>query len=124
MIAHKEIHEDAGATFMARILGNAGTPITQAGLTSITCKVIDLDSDTPATAVLTPSITVSGVINDTLQTSDARWTADTTGYNFLDAMPATAFPSARHRYVVQYTFTPTSGAVFVVEFHVKTRRVW
>lgn len=123
-IAHKEIFEDAGATLMARIVGNSGAPITQAGITSIACKVIDLDGDTPATAVLTPSISVSAVISDTLQTTDTRWTADAMGYNFLHAMPATAFPSPRHRYVVQYTFTPTSGAVFVVEFDLKTRRVW
>src|SRR6187402_145567 len=99
--------EDGGATFMARVLGNAGTAITQATISSITCNVYDMTA--PTVAVISPTVTVNSVVFDTLQT-DARWTADTTGYNFLHAMPATAFPTGKRNYKVEYKFTPTSGA--------------
>lgn len=117
------VWEDGGATILARVTGNAGAAITQASLTSITCKVFDLDGTTPDTAITTPTITVSTAVYDTLQT-DARWTVDSTGYNFIDALAATNFPTGDHLYRVEYKFTPTSGAVFfvVAELYAKNVR--
>lgn len=109
------VFEDGGATFLARVLGNAGTAITQATITSITYAVYDLSTTTPTTAVISGTLVVASTVFDTLQT-DARWTADSTGYNFLHAMPATAFPTGKHQYKVEYKVTPTSGAVFWIVF--------
>ncbi|QNN23513.1 hypothetical protein HED60_14930 [Planctomycetales bacterium ZRK34] len=115
------IFEDSGAICMARVLGNAGTAITQASLNSIECSVFN-QADT-STAVTEPSITIADVVFDTLQTSDPRWTEDDTGYNFLIAVPATAFPAGGATYHVEFKFTPASGEPFHIVFEIETRAI-
>lgn len=115
-ITHGEVFADSGSTLLARVYGTAGTYLTQAATSSITCAVNDITTGSPV-SVITPSIVVSSVIFDTLQTG-GMWTRDSTGYNFRHAMPATAFPDAGHVYEVIYTVTPTSGAVFPIRFQV------
>ncbi len=110
------VFQNGDATFLARVEFD-GANITQAGLTSITCNVYDLKGNTPSTPVLTPTLTVSATIFDTLQT-DARWTRDATGYNFRHDMPATAFTTARHDYDVIYKFTSSGGKVGYAKFRV------
>lgn len=109
--------EDTAHTFMARIRGNAYALITQATISTITCKVFDRASATPTTALATPTVTVSSAIFDTLQT-DGRWTADSetepgedgeTGYNFLFQVAGSVFSGAGRVYDVEFVFTPTSG---------------
>lgn len=102
--------EDASLTVMARIQGNAGTNITQASLSSITCKVFDLDNAN--VVVATPAVTISSAVFDSLQTTDPRWTKDTTGYNFRFTVTASSFPTGSRRYQIEFVFTPTSGDVF------------
>ena len=106
------VFEDTGAVIMARVYGNAGTPITQASLASIVCKVFDLSDGN--TLIATRTLTIADVVFDALQTSDARWTTDSTGYNFLDAVPATAFPNGGRTYRLEYVFTPVSGQPFAL----------
>jgi hypothetical protein len=102
--------EDGGATVLARVYGNAGTAITQASLTSITWAVYN--ADTEAEILAPAALTVSAVVFDTLQTGNPRWTKDGVGYNFVHALPVTAFPAAVAKTRIQYKFTPTSGAAF------------
>lgn len=99
--------EGASVQIMARIYGNAGTVITQATISSVLVRVYDM-ADSAATYTLTASPTVASTVYDTLQT-DARWTEDSTGYNFLYAIAGTAFPDPRTTYQIQITLTPTSG---------------
>ena len=108
-------YQNGGGDFLARVYRHDSyTAAQQSEITSITCKVFDLDSDTPTTAIITPAITVSDVIFNSLQT-DARWTVDSTGFNFRHELLATAFPTGQHRYRVEYKITPTDGAaVFLV----------
>jgi hypothetical protein len=110
------VFEDGGAIALARILGWDGSAIEQSEVTSITCAVTNITTGSPV-SVITPSITVSDVIFDTLQTT-ALWTKDSTGFNFKHALPATAFPTGNNVYRVEYKFTPTAGAVFYVVFQV------
>lgn len=117
-----KIWEDAGATLMARIVGQDGSNITQASLTAITCKVFDLNSATPDTAVSTPSITIADVVFDTLQT-DSRWSFDTTGYNFRHSPSSANFSAGDHRYRIEYKFDPVSGDDFFVVFEVMAHPV-
>lgn len=108
------IWEDTGCTIMARIYGNAGTAITQASLTAITCTVSKIGD---GTTVATPSVTISSVVYDTLQTSDPRWTragGDSTGFNFLLALAQTNFPTGEEWYFVDIAFDPVSGADFAL----------
>lgn len=117
-----EVYEDSGAVLMARVQGEDATNITQAGTTAVTYKVFDADSTTPNTAVATGTLTVADVIFDALQT-DARWTLDSTGYNFRHTMAASVFNDPNHRYEIEYLFDPVSGEDFFVLFHIYTRPV-
>lgn len=121
---HKQVvFEDSGASCMARVVGNAATAITQATITSITSHVFDLDSSTPTTDLDNSTLTVSSVVFDTLQT-DARWTVDSTGYNFRHDFAASIFTTGGHRYRVEFVFTPSSGAVFHVVYQLKTEALY
>lgn len=121
-IVKLSIWEDAGCQIMARITGNSGTPITPNEIDTITCKVFDLNGDTPYSAVATPTIAVASTVFSELQT-DARWTRDTTGYNFRHDLPATIFTTGDHKYRIEYLFTPKAGSVFWVVAEVYARAV-
>ena len=116
LIAAGSVFQNSGALFLARVRSSSGSYVTQATLSTITCRVSNMTTGVAVT-VISPTITISTSVFDALQT-DAYWTQDTTGYNFKHAMPATAFPTANNVYRVEYKFTPTSGAVFYVEFQV------
>ena len=126
LINQSWVFEDGGATCLARVVGHSGAAITQASLSTITCAVYDLDSATPDTAVVAPTVTISTSVFDTLQGAagaDARWTTDQTGYNFLFALPATSFPTGKHKYAVEFKFTPASGAVFWVVYEMEAEKI-
>jgi hypothetical protein len=57
------------------------------------------------------AVVVADSVYDTLQT-DARWTKDSTGYNFADAIGQAFFPIGDTEYRVEYLFTPTTGATY------------
>jgi hypothetical protein len=106
--------EDQSATFFDRVRGNSGALITQASFTAITYKVFDR----AGTEVATGTVTIGSSVFDTLQTSDAAWTAaggSSTGYNFKHTIPASAFANPG-RYRVEYKFDPTSGDDFFLVF--------
>jgi len=113
------IYEDSGAYLMARVLGGDGAAVQQADVSSIAYSVYDMDdTSSPATGTLT----VANVVYDTLQT-DARWTKDSTGYNFGWAAAATLFPTGDKLYLAELLFTPASGEAYHLVFHVRTRAI-
>ena len=103
--------EDTPAVCMSRVVGTDNTVVAQADISTITCAVYDLSGATPDTAVISPAQVVADTVFDTLQT-DARWTEDSTGYNFRSTVAATGFPTGNHRYRVEFKFTDTSANVF------------
>lgn len=114
--------EDGSATVLGRLTARNGTGaatgvagegnwLKQADVSTITCAVYDLDSATPSTAISTPTVTVSSAVLDTPVTTTVLWTVDTTGYNFIHDLAATAFPTGSRRYSVEYKVTLTGGAV-------------
>lgn len=104
------IQEDTDAFLMARVTGSDGTALQQADISTITYSTFDLND--PSTAVADGvSLTVASVVFDTLQTSDARWTADTTGYNLGWTAPASLFPTGNRMVRIQAKITETGGAV-------------
>lgn len=107
------VWEDGGASLMARVVGNDAANITQASISSITCNVYDAQE--LGEPILTPTVVVSTSVFESLQT-DARWTVDSTGYNFRHDLPATAFPDGGKCYRVVYKFTPVSGEAFYKVF--------
>ena len=116
------IWEDSSGTAMARVVGADASVITQASTASIERKIFDLTGLTPGTAESTDAIVVADSVFDSLQT-DARWTADSTGYNFRDTMAAANFPTGNHRYRVEYKFTPVAGDVFWAVFELQCQQL-
>lgn len=122
----------SGVTLLARILGNAGQPVTQASLSAIAYTVTDLTAGSNAGS---GTFTIADAVFDSLQT-DPRWQEDSaaspgpdglTGYNFLATLPGSLFPliipaaptpyapaPAPHSYQADVAFTPTSGEAFRV----------
>jgi len=105
-------------TCFGRVYGNAGTAITQASLSSITYKVnrIAADHDRTETETADGTVTISSSVFDSLQTSDPRWTKDSTGYNFRVVIPASAFLVGDLRHRIDFLFTPVSGEAFAQSF--------
>lgn len=107
------IWEDYPTQLMARIVGNDGSYITQATISTITYKVIDTSDGT--VVVSNGSMTVASVVFDTMQ-SDSRWELDDVGYNFRAEIAGASFPSSGRVYRVEVLFTPSSGSAFIVVF--------
>lgn len=104
------IWEEESLCVMARLRLVTGNYVTQAALASITCNVYD-----GGTTVTSPTVVVADAISDTLVTNDARWTPDTTGYNFVVVLAGTTcFPTGGKRYRVEFTLTTTTGHVSYV----------
>lgn len=121
---HADIWEDGEATIMARVVGADGTAVQQADVTSIGYQIFNLMSGTPDTAVKTGTYTIATVVFDTLQT-DARWTVDSTGYNFRATHPTEAgvFDTGGDRYRIEALFNPATGEDFWVVFEVLAQPV-
>jgi len=116
-ITKGQAFQDGGVALMARIVGNSAVNITQGSITSIALTV--LDANTRDIEIAEAAIVVATAVFDALQTDD-RWTVDSTGYNFRDDVPAASLADGNKTYRFEYAFTPASGAVFFVVFHVTT----
>lgn len=115
------VWEGGNATCMARIRGEDGAYIQQADIASISRVTYDLaDTSSPDD---TSALTVANVVFDTLQTSDPRWTVDSTGFNFLAVVPSTLLADPRKTYRVEFIFTDGGGAKWPVIFELKTSGV-
>jgi hypothetical protein len=115
-------NEDGSATALGRItardgsgaatgLDGEGNFLQVADVSTITCNVYDLDSDTPDTAIITPTVTVATSVLDTVATTNVLWTKDSIGYNFIHDLPITAFPTGGNMYLVEYKITTAGGTV-------------
>lgn len=128
-------NEDGDATALGRITARNGSGaatgvdgegnwLQQADVSTITCKVFDLNSATPETAITTPTVTVSSAVLDIPVTTNVIWTKDTTGYNFLHDLAASNFPTGGHWYRVEYTVTLSGGAVFHGVYEGQARSIY
>lgn len=99
-----------GITLLDRIYGNSGSLITQAGISSISLEVNWYHT---GELIATDTPTVADVVFDTLQT-DFRWDVDCSGYNFRYAASDSMLPQGGRHVLFKFTFTPTSGAPFIV----------
>ena len=125
--------KNSAPIFLARVVGNDGSYLVQANLSSIAYSIFTLnpndpDSETAVVAAHTAtSLTVSAVIWDTLQL-DALWRnddgdyVDSTGYNFRfqpSIASSQAFPVAGAHYLVRVTMTPSSGQKIILTWKVR-----
>lgn len=118
------IWEDGDATMMARIYGPDAALVTQASLLSVSYKVFDVSGETRDAVVKEGDLVVADVVFDSLQT-DARWTKDSTGYNFLCTLGASIFAIGDHRYRVEFRFTVAGsiGEVFWAVFELLAKNI-
>ena len=99
----------AGATLIARVVGNDALPVTRISLSAINYAVQNV---TTAVLIGTGALTISTVIFDALQT-DKNWTKDAVGYNFKWTVPASLLQNGGDKYQVDVKFTPVTGEVFI-----------
>ena len=125
LIVRGETFEDSGITLMRRILApDDGAAAQQSDISSIALTVTDEETQTKTVDGL--ALTVSDVIFNSLQTSDARWNnngGDSDGYNFLHEVPGSAFPNGNRTYRVEYWCTPATGQAFPVVFAVPVKEL-
>jgi hypothetical protein len=110
--------ENSCATLLARIRAEDGSYPVQADISTVTCKVFDLDTSTEISPA--PTFTAASTVFDTLQTSDPRWTVDATGFNFAAKLAGSNFPEGDTTYQVEIKITPVSGNAFYVVYDLDT----
>lgn len=112
-------YEQSGVILMARIVGYANTPITQATLSAVEMVVVDAKDGTAQEPVL---LDVADVVFSTLQTG-GPWTADNVGYNFRYNALAAERPQGGREYVYEFKLTPVSGEQFFCVFRIDTKEL-
>lgn len=119
--------EDGSVTLLARVCSRDATGqatgikgegrwVKQADLSTITCKVFDRSGDTPDTAIASPTVTISSVIQDTPVTDGELWDGDITGYQFRLDLAGSCFPTGGHKYLVELYFTTTGGKTWTLQY--------
>lgn len=118
-------HKHGTATFLARVVGPSGAPVTPDEVFAASYSLYLLDDREPddRTAVAghdQVALTVADVLRPALQT-DAIWTRDTIGYNFrhtLDVSADPAFTIAGRRYLLEFRLAPLAGQVILLRFQI------
>ena len=117
--------EDGSAYALARVLTKNSShnliAAVQSDISTISRSVfLYTDNVVGTTAIIGPTaLVVADAVLNALSTGDV-WTLDTTGFNFLDTVPVTAFPTGGATYDLRYTFTSDSGLTFFLVFKVVT----
>lgn len=106
-------NEDGTAYVMARVMRKNDSQnlvaAVPADVSSVIRRVFTTVDDS---VVLGPTtLTVADVFLSSLSTGSI-WTADTTGFNFIDVVPPAAFPDGDTEYRIEYKITLTGGEVF------------
>lgn len=119
------VHKLGTATFLARVLGPSGAPLTRAEISAIRYSLYLLDDRNPDARTAVPghedvSLAVEPVLLTSLETG-AIWTRDAQGYNFRHTLGVSidpAFTLAGRRYLLEYRLSPVAGQVILVRFRI------
>lgn len=115
--------EDSSSYALARVMNKSSAhnmvAAVAADLTSISRSVFEYTAGVlGTTAIIGPTTLVTAdVMLVSLSTGDI-WTLDTTGFNFIDTVPTTAFPTGGSVYNLRYTFTTTTSLTFILTYKV------
>lgn len=128
LITSWTVNEDGDFVCLARILGAAGTLITQSSVTSIALTVTALDEHGRAETVTVngTTVTVATSVYDTAQTDSTLWPnpPHTSGFNFKYQVPASAVPTGDTDYAIKFTFTmASSGGTIQLTFRVRANEI-
>lgn len=118
-VTRARILEGSAVVLLARVLDAAGELLTQALTQSIALTVTDCDTGSKVNAA-PAALAKADVVHDELQT-DARWSIDSTGYNFAAVLDGAAcFPDGGTTYRAEVMITPTSGPAFYLVYELTT----
>ena len=122
--------EDGSSLALARILtvngSNNKVAAVIADVSTISRSVfLVTDGVVGTTAVIGPTtVVVADTVTNTLSTGDiwdTKYDFDGfAGFNFIDTVPATAFPTGGAVYCLRYTFTSASSLTFFLTYRVIT----
>ena len=106
-----KVMEDGSAYALARVKKKDSSHnmviVSTSDFSTISRSVYD-----STTVVIGPTtLTVADTILNALSTGTI-WTIDSTGFNFIDLVPSTAFPTGGTTYRLEYKFTLTGGEIF------------
>ena len=106
-------NEDGSAYIMARAMRKNSSqnlvPLTPSDVASVVRRVF---TTSDGAVVLGPTtLDVSSCVLSSLSTGTI-WTADATGFNFVDTVPPSAFPDGETEYQIEYKIALTGGEVF------------
>ena len=104
------------AILMARIVDIDNILVNQGGVTGITCQVTQMDNPTNFTQ---PSVVVASAVFNALQT-DAKWTKDDLGYNFLFEITPDDIPLGEKTYRVEFTVTDINTKISHIVYEITT----
>ena len=112
-----EAFQNSNPFLLNRIYDEAGNLALPAIVASVARTIVD---DAAQLIVSATGLDPSALLFSELQTGP-MWTADGTGYNFLDQLPAGSLPLGRRLYKVEYNFALTSGNHFYSSWDVYTK---
>jgi len=118
------------AVLLARIVDWEATLLARADVLGASYTIFELDDRDPASRtavsghenVALSTTELDAAIFDELQLGDARWTVDGRGYNFRfqpSADTAAPFPTPGRAYLAAFTFSPTAGEDFPVQWRLQ-----
>jgi len=105
--------QTGGGLLMGRGKGLDGVYFVRSDFTSITLRIYDMAE--PGVSINGTNnsgegVPVSSVIFNSLQTSDPRWTVDSTGYNFRYTLKADDIPDGGRRYRFEFEMLPAGAS--------------
>ena len=101
-----EIMEGSRVYFVARVLWPSGTAVAAADLDAGVITV-HREGDSTETVIYTAAVAADQFVTST---SSGYWTADSTGYNFINLIADDgAFPEGGESYIVEYRYPDKSG---------------
>lgn len=121
----QDVLENSPVVLMGSIRAPNGLVVLQSDIASATLKVFDVSRDASdpsgyvgtqvgSTINLTP---ISSVFYNTPvnSTTDARWTNDDEGYNFLYVLDGSYITAGTKNYAVEVRITPTTGLPYSLD---------
>ena len=109
--------EDSTVILMARIEDIEKALILVSSVATITLQVSATDGTGTPTA---PAVVVASQVLDVL-VDDAKWTKDTTGYNFIHTITPADIPDGDKVYRAEFEFTDVGGNVSQIVFEIDAK---
>ena len=105
--------EDGSAYIMARAMRkNSSQNLVALVPADVSSVIRNVYKTSDETVVIGPTtLVIADTILSSLSTGSV-WTIDSTGFNFVDTVPPTAFPAGDTEYQIEYKITLTGGEVF------------